>query len=1400
MKIPNKFTIANCRLPIAEKSGGITMPLKSGGRTASAGARVPIRHSQSGIALVITLIMLSVTLVMALAFLALAKRERGSVSTGTDKTVALNAARSGLDHAQAQVVANMLSSFNTNVNAASSNAYNLHLLVSTNYINPLGFVQGGGSYGSPNPTNVNYAGPFATVDQRNQNIANLYFLPRAPVFVPTNPAIPGYDFRYYLDLNENGSFDPNGIQLVISPDAANPYYYNNPNNPNDPRNGQTMPTILPGLTLSNFCVGDPEWIGVLEHPDAPHGPNNHFTSRYTFLAVPSGNALDINYLHNQAWNTPLGNGDGYMRNQGVGSWEINLAAFLADLNTNTWGRFVGSGPSAPANSASYYWYQRYESPSSSPQYANSGYAFQDAFSLLKYRYNSNALPNANNVLGNGYASRLLPVNGIDNYSMGPLQTNLDYPWPNQRAGYTLTPWSGADNTNHLFTLSDFLDGSKSGTGPNTFTNRLRSAGTAADTYDRYTFYRMLDQLGSDSSPDDGRLNLNYSNAVVNYSVNRGVSLPSSINIVTGAETNLVHWTPLNFFHAAADQMLRFYSSNWLSANFAAYTNTFRMTTPMSITNIPVWVSNQFVYTPAVHRLLQLAANFYDATTNFNYNLPHVFQPVLEKVNNNGDIFIVGYVPVSPYDPADPATLAQHLAAPVPLSNLSRAVAPTVFLNGRAPVNVYGVPWIIGAKKGLPNFNQFALLTTAEFTRKLEYTRTSVDPKTAIYKTNQMYIIGISNNMGVAFWNSYSNVYPRPLNVYASGYINMVLTNGLYLWTVNTNYAASANVPAWWGSRWSGSQPNANLTNLMPVSQQGCVLPFNWSYVFQSPMTYNFATGKFDPTGQWQATSPSLPLLPQFGMLITNHLQAYILDGNNVIDYVQLQDPTTAGGLNQALADPNYAQGNNNYYQWSTNASSGPPNIPYGDLNQWTVSETGPSIAPPGGAWLTLPNITGQTTPQAEAKNFFGFFAPSFQFNGVTYHNGQLVQQAPYTPTRTVFVSYLLQANDPLVHTLASDLNSQYGTTASWGQGVTFYNGIWSKGDVNQQLPPWPPPASPVYGRYQPWGAKGQMSGMSGVDGNLCNLAYKDPIMWTADNWDFPTNAYPTVGWLGRVHRGTPWQTIFLKSTNILAAGNGAATWANWTADISTNYFSYYFDATNSGPAQDYLLFDLFTTRYNDNAVRGTLPVNVGMGRADGGLAAWSALFSGMVTLSNNASIASIFTPLTYTSTNIVNPAGVLSSSLAYTQQPALWQIVNGPLGINATRANTNLNRYQAFTHAGSVLETPALSSYSPFLNQGGLKLLSQQWEYGINDEEYEWLPQQLMGLVRGTEQRYVVYCYGQSLRPAPNGTVLSGPFFQLVTNYQVVAESAVRAVIRVDGANTSQPHAVVESYNVLPPY
>jgi hypothetical protein len=41
-----------------------------------------------------------------------------------------------------------------------------------------------------------------------------------------------------------------------------------------------------------------------------------------------------------------------------------------------------------------------------------------------------------------------------------------------------------------------------------------------------------------------------------------------------------------------------------------------------------------------------------------------------------------------------------------------------------------------------------------------------------------------------------------------------------------------------------------------------------------------------------------------------------------------------------------------------------------------------------------------------------------------------------------------------------------------------------------------------------------------------NLSFKDPLVRGSDDWDFPTNKFPGIGWLGRVHRGTPWQTVY----------------------------------------------------------------------------------------------------------------------------------------------------------------------------------------------------------------------------------------------------------------------------------
>ena len=67
--------------------------------------------------------------------------------------------------------------------------------------------------------------------------------------------------------------------------------------------------------------------------------------------------------------------------------------------------------------------------------------------------------------------------------------------------------------------------------------------------------------------------------------------------------------------------------------------------------------------------------------------------------------------------------------------------------------------------------------------------------------------------------------------------------------------------------------------------------------------------------------------------------------------------------------------------------------------------------------------------------------------------------------------------------------------------------------------------------------------------NPYNLALKDPLVYSSDYWNFPTGQPLNLNWLGQVHRGTPWQTIYLKATDILTTAGGLNTWTNWTGDL-----------------------------------------------------------------------------------------------------------------------------------------------------------------------------------------------------------------------------------------------------------
>ena len=1315
MKLPHPFTIYDLRFTIWKKSSAGDRARRC--EPLAANRQSPIVNRKSGVALVITLIMLSVTLVMAIAFLAISRRERNSVGTNTDTTVARLAADSALAAAQAQIVANILTT-----NAAS---YDFHLLVSTNYQNDYGFVQN-----SQNPTNVNYnylhGGAALSADDYVQNVANLFFLPRAPVSI-------NGDFRFYLDLNRNGRFETNGYTADF--DA-----FNNP-------------------TGFNAKTGDPEWVGILERPDAPHSANNPFVARYAFLAQPIGNSLDLNAIYNASYSrevNPLPPGyssnEGFLRNQGVGSWELNLAAFLADLNTNIW--------DSPFSGGIY----NYQTPKG---LYNTGAAFYDALALLSYRYSFNYgnLASANFVMG-GFANTILPRDNIDTYSDGPLQlttTNINEGiLANQdKPGFS---WAGANNPNNFFALpSELFDPNKVSAA---FTNRLR-LGTLVSSnasYDRYTFYRMLDQLGTDSSAGDSRMNLNYDN----------VTATNAFTGTVGA-TNLIDWTPLAFFTNAADRLIRVQTARWCSENFGFYTNTFgaTITQPFSLANIPVQVNGQFVYTPAVNRLLQLAANIYDASTNNPY--PSVFRPTFLVVNENGfkNVYINGFEEVSSLNSF--AVNAVPLDRPVDISALPFGI--TKGLN-TPNANVFGVPWIIGAKKGLPNFNQFYMRNEVRLTRKLQGRK--IPPAYTQIETNQMYIMSITNRIGFSFWNSYDTNYFGTLTVHVNDTLSMALTNAnhayptlLLPWTANTNFVFNPTGNTfnnWPGSAWT-------TVNNSPVAQS--FIYGTWDFPSLPESIYRSTTGDFEPVNgnlnpTWEIGVP-LYRFPQFGLLTTNWVQAYILDGNHVIDYVQLSGPNSARNLNQEINDIDSTGLDSR--MWSTNAYGNPvtstsPN--YGIINQMKVSLSGILTSPLNqNSWKRPSNIPTAipALSAAEAAYFKAFFFGPYGSGSKRYTNNLPTIQAPYTPTRISVEYTAWQANDPLVHYLSSDLNSTNTSSAK--------TGLSQHDDPNYIFPATDLATSGE--RYQPWG-KATEPPNGFYEKNPFNIAYRDSLVWRSDYWDFPTNKYPSVGWLGRVHRGTPWQTIYLKATNVLEQVNGFGnigtnTWQLWTGNRN------FYDAANAAPIQDRLLLDVFTATPNDNAARGALSIN------QTNLAAWSALLSGLVALTN-ISVAPAADATPVITNTIISPASVdIAGS-------AVGKIHDSIL---ATLADTNMFPLGVFTHVGDILRVPAFTEQSPFINRSGFVKADDRLNYDISDEVYEWLPQQTLGLLRLGTPRFVLYCYGQALRPAKDGQVLSGAAFGLVTNYQVVAESATRVVLRVDNSAGKTPQVIVESSNPLPP-
>jgi hypothetical protein len=1098
---------------------------------------------------------------------------------------------------------------------------------------------------------------------------------------PTNHYLHNLDT--FLDLNRNLAFD-------------------------DPEN----PTIRP--------FGDPIWVGILDRPWTNHLPNNRFVARFAYIVQPVGKSLDLNTSHNDV--SPNG-GYGYMRNQGVGPWELNLGAFLHELDPGVWD----------------YSYQRV-----SGRPVALGDAFADARSFVNFRHGwpdtppAAPVPNVRYTFADEYPDAILggyPGGWVDQYADG----NLGYP---QGADISLpdddTPtknkrWPGMETTNHFFHIQELFDradvggfGGRSNKVTREFSENLSNATVRlnlAGQPNGALYYKLLAQLGTQTGSDDtrGKIHLNFAD--------QNADLPGT----NFHATNFIAWD-------SSRELAVAFFTNVAERIFLAQSNEFNpqgtnQMTLRSMMEIPVAPTNR--YSSAVHRILQLAANILDATSTNPY--PSVFRPIFDVAGNS--VTIVGYE----FD-----------------RNANTAIA-------WAKNNPYGIPMVVGAKKGFPNFNEFTLRSDITMVRKLQVTRPSTAPGVRPDGTNQMYILAISNSFSVESWNSYDSDYfnrtgPFRVEVYNEAYSS--LTNSIGLQTNGLDILHKTNVISSWigGLRKKDlTKTNINDSPFALTLNQGSNFIENSVYVFGGPSGTGPNANTFQQIGtnRFEDLGGTFPI-PDWVLTVSNRL-AYLMSHTNsqgsnfIVDFVFLADAHVVD-LHSALVagvDP-YAGvggvGNSIAGIWRTNrpSATGPTD---GIRRQIDISLG--NIPTTAAEWraFALAATGRENDKQAAIDSFRQFlgFAPLY---GVPFQtNNSRAMQAPFNPAAKLAALSTWQANDPLVHYHPEDLRMGITTNYQYLRPSLPASNV--------------PPATLSYlnTRYSPWNGHPDKATYPETG----DSSVKDPGINESGDWQFPSNTLATVGLLGRVHRGTPWQSIYFKSE---VAQREA--WGQQSPDsvfIPTNGQTI----SRSHPTNDWRLLDIFTTTLDERTSRGLVSIN------QTNMETWSALLSGVLVLSNNLKQPIVGDQRTYEEI-LIQPFGQ-----------------GDPATNGFFQVWTNIYRYQlakqarreSLTSLGELLQAvPELTTRSPFLNL----LPGDQRKFGLDDFAYEQIPQQIISLLRVGQPRFVIYAYGQALKPQRIDSSTG-----LVENYQVTAEFATRTVVRIEGDPRTRVRAVVESFNILPP-
>ena len=693
---------------------------------------------------------------------------------------------------------------------------------------------------------------------------------------------------------------------------------------------------------------------------------------------------------------------------------------------------------------------------------------------------------------------------------------------------------------------------------------------------------------------------------------------------------------------------------------------FRQQFNFGATNIPIAPTNE--YSPAVHRLLQVAANIYDATRSDPF--PSVFRPLF--TSNAAGVMITGY------------------------TNDNRASTLAFWLVDNKQ---FGIPLIIGAKKGFPNFNEYTLRTDLQVTRKLEFVRP--DTNSPPNQTNQMYILGISNLFAAEAWNSYLAPYTRALSMEVANVATIRITNGDGL-DLTLPQVLSGIVTNLGSNTWQGRQ------FLLPLYQQEVLLP---------PSRFLFQSGTFEPVGTnyyFTETESDIGFpVPDWQFSISNQF-LYVLtdtDSGNIVDFVLSTAFNSAMNLDTVLMNYHPLVGGNVAESpivanlWDTNRADSSQNITIptlGIVNQIDVGTE--NIQVDNTTWRNYVDPWARGMEKLKAITSFRAFLGQGVWGpyatNLAYANSNRMQ-APFNPTRKIIQTTTWQTDDPLVHTFVADLlifptNSICEAVVPPTSPVPTNMTLASIGRLNNRYAPWA--GNPE--KNDPWNPS---------DVNAFNPAVKDPGVRYSDDWDFPSGQPLSVAWLGRVHRGTPWQTIYLKPDVA-----SVDTWRIQSADYlysppGPNHW------TRTHPTNDWAMMRLMVSLLNTNPPDRLVSIN------DSRPSAWASVWDGLTVLSNNLSDQALLGVAKLTNWTIPFATLLMSS--------------NSP---QAATLNDALNRARAvrpgnrFRDLADFLTVPELSVFSPWLNTAPNVPSGKyvQRMFGLTDTAYEAIPSQILARLR----------------------------------------------------------------------